>query len=190
MNPTTEEALFALAITKPAGERARFLDRECGADNVLRASLEALLASHDATLNPLATQAETARPTIKLELADAPDEVVGQTLGRYKLLEQIGEGGCGVVYVAEQTEPVRRQVAYQAEMRQREAEALFQANGIPRPSRTRSENRLNPQDDFPMTPKGEEVPCPLALERHTKIQTAFSAQCATAIPPRCSRTAL
>lgn len=40
-----------------------------------------------------------------------PDEAVGQTLGRYKLLERIGEGGCGVVCVAEQTEPVRRRVA-------------------------------------------------------------------------------
>ena len=39
------------------------------------------------------------------------DESVGQTLGRYKLLEKIGEGGCGVVYVAEQSEPVRRRVA-------------------------------------------------------------------------------
>jgi serine/threonine protein kinase len=36
---------------------------------------------------------------------------VGQTLGRHKLLERVGEGGCGVVYVAEQTEPVRRRVA-------------------------------------------------------------------------------
>ena len=40
-----------------------------------------------------------------------PDEAVGQTLGRYKLLERVGEGGCGVVYVAEQVEPVRRRVA-------------------------------------------------------------------------------
>ena len=49
--------------------------------------------------------------SLKLDLADAPDEAVGQTLGRYKLLERVGEGGCGVVYVAEQTEPVRRRVA-------------------------------------------------------------------------------
>ena len=60
---------------------------------------------------PISTQAEAARPTIKLDLADVPDEAVGQTLGRYKLLEQIGEGGCGMVYVAEQKEPVRRKVA-------------------------------------------------------------------------------
>ena len=36
---------------------------------------------------------------------------MGQRLGRYKLLERIGEGGCGTFYVAEQTEPVRRRVA-------------------------------------------------------------------------------
>ena len=48
---------------------------------------------------------------MKLEFADAPDEAVGQTLGRYKLLERLGEGGCGVVYVADQTQPVRRRVA-------------------------------------------------------------------------------
>jgi hypothetical protein len=47
--------------------------------------------------------------TIKVELTDElTDEAVRQTLGRYKLLERVGEGGCGVVYVAEQTEPVRR----------------------------------------------------------------------------------
>ena len=49
--------------------------------------------------------------TIKLNLTDAADEASGQTLGRYKLLEKLGEGGCGVVYVAAQTEPVRRRVA-------------------------------------------------------------------------------
>jgi WD40 repeat protein/serine/threonine protein kinase len=49
--------------------------------------------------------------TMKIEFADLVDEAVGQKLGRYKLLERVGEGGCGVVYVAEQTEPVRRRVA-------------------------------------------------------------------------------
>src|SRR5579864_7569009 len=46
-----------------------------------------------------------------LQADSVADETLGQTLGRYKLLEKIGEGGCGVVYVAEQTEPVRRRVA-------------------------------------------------------------------------------
>ena len=111
MNPNREEALFAAALEQPSSERAAFLNGACLGDDALRRHIEALLVAHDATLNPLATQAEAARPTIKLDLADAPDEAVGQTLGRYKLLERVGEGGCGVVYVAEQTEPVRRRVA-------------------------------------------------------------------------------
>src|SRR5881396_2233254 len=111
MNPTREELLFQLALSKPAAKRAAWLDAECEGDAVLRARVEALLASHEQPGTLLATQAAAARPTIKLDLADAPDEAVGQTLGRYKLLERVGEGGCGVVYVAEQTEPVRRRVA-------------------------------------------------------------------------------
>ena len=111
MKPTREELLFQLALTKPAAERAAWLDCEGGADASLRARLEALLAAHDQPDMPLATQAQAVRPTIKLDLADAPDEAVGQSLGLYKLLEKVGEGGCSVVYVAEQTEPVRRRVA-------------------------------------------------------------------------------
>lgn len=53
------------------------------------------------------------RSTIAAEnlTAAAVDAAAGQALGRYKLLDRLGEGGCGVVYVAEQTEPVRRRVA-------------------------------------------------------------------------------
>ena len=111
MKPTREEVLFAAALTKPANERAPFLDGACHGDAALRARLESLLAAHEQPDTLLATPADAVRPTIKLDLADAPDEAVGQTLGRYKLLERVGEGGCGVVYVAEQTEPVRRRVA-------------------------------------------------------------------------------
>jgi hypothetical protein len=111
MNPNREEALFQLALGKPAAKRAAWLDAECDGDNALRQRLEVLFAAHNQPETLLTTQADAARPTIKLDLADAPDEAVGQTLGRYKLLERVGEGGCGVVYVAEQTEPVRRRVA-------------------------------------------------------------------------------
>jgi serine/threonine protein kinase/tetratricopeptide (TPR) repeat protein len=106
-----EEALFILALAKPAEKRADFLDGACLGDPTLRKRLEALLAAHDRTGPGLDGPTKAAIPTIKLDLADGSDESVGQTLGRYKLLERVGEGGCGVVYVAEQTEPVRRRVA-------------------------------------------------------------------------------
>jgi eukaryotic-like serine/threonine-protein kinase len=112
MNPNREEGLFELALAKPVEKRAAFLDAMCDGDAALRQRLEALLAAHEQPETLLAQQPEAARPTIKLDLAEEPpDEAVGQTLGRYKLLERVGEGGCGVVYVAEQTEPVRRRVA-------------------------------------------------------------------------------
>jgi len=106
-----EEALFQAAVALTGAERGAFLKGACLGDDALRQRLEALLAAHDAPdeLSPKARPGVVA--TIKLELADTPDEAVGQTLGRYKLLERVGEGGCGVVYVAEQTVPVRRRVA-------------------------------------------------------------------------------
>ena len=121
MNPSSmpspeerEAALFALALEKPLTERPVFLQAVCGKDNVLRQRLEALLAAHDQPDELLGDAVATAKvkTTLKLDLSEEPpDEAVGQMLGRYKLLERVGEGGCGVVYVAEQTEPVRRRVA-------------------------------------------------------------------------------
>ncbi|MEI7837160.1 MAG: serine/threonine protein kinase, partial [Planctomycetota bacterium] len=111
MTPSPEEALFDAALAQPPAQRAGFLDGACIGNPALRGRLEALLAAHEQPDNLAPTQAEAARPTLKIDLTEAPDEAVGQTLGRYKLLERVGEGGCGVVYVAEQTEPVRRRVA-------------------------------------------------------------------------------
>jgi serine/threonine protein kinase len=77
--------------------------------------VEALLADHfrqDAFMEKPAAAREEPVKTIKLGAVVNPnDEAVGQAIGRYKLLEKLGEGGCGAVYVAQQSEPVRRRVA-------------------------------------------------------------------------------
>src|SRR5438309_978297 len=113
MNSSREEALFTLAVEKPAAERAAFLDRECSGDAELRQRVEALLGAHAKAgefLNepPAAVSAKTFVITTGMVPVT---EKAGDRIGRYKLLQQIGEGGCGVVYMAEQEEPVRRRVA-------------------------------------------------------------------------------
>jgi hypothetical protein len=106
----------ALERTTPA-ERAAYLDGACGEDAELRARIEVLLCAHEQAGGFLPTedakpQAAELAQTFALTTDRVPlTEKVGDRIGRYKLLQQIGEGGCGVVYMAEQQEPVRRKVA-------------------------------------------------------------------------------
>ncbi|QVL33971.1 serine/threonine protein kinase [Telmatocola sphagniphila] len=106
----TEEALFLAALEKNSPiERQAFLDEACGADTLLRARVQLLLEA-DARVRGILDRPEPGDP--EETGAYLPKEQSGTIIaGRYKLLEPIGEGGMGTVWVAEQTQPVRRKVA-------------------------------------------------------------------------------
>ena len=121
----TEESLFAEALEHPTPEaRQAFLEATCGDDAGLRHRVENLLKSHTGAGSFLR------KALAVTEMGQTLTEGPGTVIGPYKLLQQIGEGGMGVVYMADQETPVRRRVALKIikpGMDSREVIARFEA---------------------------------------------------------------
>ena len=123
MTEPSERELTVFSATRrlPDEARAAYLDEACAGDAVLRQRVDELLLAGEesgaflqapapgAQRTADAAVAQNPNPTLRVTVT--PAEKVGDRIGRYKLLQQIGEGGCGVVYMAEQEEPMRRWVA-------------------------------------------------------------------------------
>ena len=105
----SERSIFIAALEKDdAAERAAYLDQACAGDAPLRERIERLLKAHEPADSFLERGPAVLDATDNYEpIAERP----GTVIGPYKLMEQIGEGGMGLVFVAEQQRPVRRRVA-------------------------------------------------------------------------------
>jgi eukaryotic-like serine/threonine-protein kinase len=110
MNSKATEAVFEATLALPPEQRAAYLDQACGTNGQLRQGVEALLQAHKEA-GPFMVEPATPLPTQAVRSPIAPTEKSGDKIGHYRLLQEIGEGGCGVVYLAEQAEPIRRRVA-------------------------------------------------------------------------------
>jgi eukaryotic-like serine/threonine-protein kinase len=109
-NISSLESIFFAALEKQTpSERAAFLDDACAGNAELRRTVERMLAAHAEA----GTFLESPAPGLAATVNCSPEiaEAAGTVIGPYKLLEQIGEGGFGVVYMADQQTPVRRRVA-------------------------------------------------------------------------------
>ena len=104
--PEEERIFHAAREISDATARREYLDQACGDDQSLRGRVEALLAVYEQNQTFLKSDTDLP-PTVDQSFNFAP----GEQIGRYKLLQQIGEGGMGVVFLTEQREPVKRQVA-------------------------------------------------------------------------------
>jgi serine/threonine protein kinase/Leucine-rich repeat (LRR) protein/Flp pilus assembly protein TadD len=104
------EATCNSAMERPKSERAAFVRDACGQDDALQQRVRELLAAHEATEGPDSAPGSSS-PAIEQELARLKPEESGERIGSYKLLQPIGEGGFGVVWMADQEYPVRRRVA-------------------------------------------------------------------------------
>jgi eukaryotic-like serine/threonine-protein kinase len=98
------ERVFAAAAPLTARSRAALLDRECAGDRALKSEVESLLAEHDAGAEFLEA------PPIEL-VGDGLADLSGRSIGPYRPIRLLGQGGMGAVYMAEQEKPIRRRVA-------------------------------------------------------------------------------
>src|SRR5262245_26047642 len=102
------DEIFDEALRRAAGQdRARYLDEVCGGDLELRRRVERLLRASSEAGSFLETPAQDPAATV----AEPPVESPGTVIGPYKLIEQVGEGGMGSVWMAQQQAPVKRLVA-------------------------------------------------------------------------------
>src|SRR5262245_32428604 len=121
-HPRSNDLFLRALVLRLPGERQKYLEAACAEDVELRAEVESLLDANARAGGFLESPAFCAHSSILATQSDVLGtgggversriaEGVGAVIGPYKLLEQIGEGGFGVVFMADQTRPVRRKVA-------------------------------------------------------------------------------